>query len=415
MIRRSFVAPALAALTALAAPACSSSPTGGGETGDPAVARYAFDFTTAPGEETHYCQYMKMPEGEGSEVLVTGYTWSWKDMHHWALYRTTSDLPADVSLTEPFDCFAPGAMKYAAPASLELGGSAEGDQSFPEGTGFSFKPGEIVMFQAHTLNTGNADVHPHIDLSVKLGDPAKVKDRLGLIQFYDPYIYVPAHGKAQAQMRCAVPRDITVVQATTHQHTRGKGVSVFLDEPGSAPAASPFLQSTDWEHPVTDDTVMKIQKGSFIRTVCDYQGGDHDVFQGQNKQDNEMCMYVGYYYPAIPVAEDGGGFENCVQTPVPGGVGDSYGTGDKSCADSLACIQSCSPADAPVPGDGRIDVGACWQKCLVDSCPGASAPLNALGYCVGQKCQAECAGGNCAACVISKCSKEYGACQSQGC
>src|SRR5262249_54208460 len=103
-------------------------------------------------------------------------------------------------------------------------------------------------------------------------------------------------------------------------------------------------------------------------------------------------------------------------TPIPGGVGDGYGTGTKSCADSLTCIQSCPPGDAPSPGDGRIDVGACWQRCLVDSCEKAAAPLNALGYCVQTMCATECSGGsNCASCVITNCATEYTGCQSQGC
>lgn len=102
MLRRS-----LACAVVLVSAACSSSsPSGSGEGGD--AAHYTFTFTTAPGEETHWCQYMKMPDSKsGGDVLVTGYKWSWQNMHHWALYRTTSDLPADVSLTEPFDCFAP--------------------------------------------------------------------------------------------------------------------------------------------------------------------------------------------------------------------------------------------------------------------------------------------------------------------
>jgi hypothetical protein len=412
MLRRS-----LACAAVLVTAACSSTPPtgsggGGGAPSGADEAHYTFSFTTAPGQETHWCQYMKMPERESGDVLVTGYRWSWQNMHHWALYRTTKDLPANVSLNEPFDCFAPGAMKYAAPASLQLGAGATGDQSFPEGTGFGFEPGEIVVFQAHTLNTSSADLHPTIDLTVKLGDPAKTPNRLGLIQFYDPYIYVPAHTQARAQMRCAIPQDLTIVQATTHEHIRGTGVSVFLDAPDGTLGQKPLLQSSDWEHPSTSNDILQVAKGSHIRTVCDYLGDAHDVIQGQDKQDNEMCMYIAYYYPAIT---DGGLFENCVQTPIPGGVGDGYGTGAKSCADTLTCIQSCPPGDAPNPGDGRIDVGACWQRCLVDSCEKAAAPLNALSFCVQNECAAECSGGDCASCVIQNCASEYGACQSQGC
>lgn len=399
--------------------ACSSSSSGtgagsGGSGPADATTHYEFTFTTHAGEETHWCQYARMPQGDGQEVVVTGYTWDWQNMHHWALYRTTADLPANVSFDEPFDCFAPGGMKYAAPASLVLGAGAHGSQAFPAGTGFGFKPGEVVIFQAHTLNTTSADVEAKMDIGVDTAPPKDVEHRLGLVQFYDPFIVVPAHMAAKAQMRCKVPEDMTIVQGTTHEHTRGKKVSVFLDPPGAAPATTPFLESTDWEHPTVNAGPLSVAKGSYLRTLCDYQGDGHDVIQGQTKQDNEMCMFIGYYYPVLEGAQ-GGLFENCVPDSYEGGVGDGYGTGDKNCSDSLKCIQSCPAGDAPAPRDGRIDVGKCWQSCMVDSCPTAAAPLDKLGACVNAKCAKECAGGNCPACVLKSCGAEYGACSSHTC
>lgn len=410
----------LALALVLVSSACSSSgPTGstGGTGGPPggATVSYAFDFTTSSGQETHWCQYVKLPKATTSEVLVTGYTWTWENMHHWALYRTTPDLPAGVSFDKPFDCFQPGAMQYAEPASLVLAGGAVGAQTFPEGTGFGFKPEDVVIVQAHTVNTTAADVHAKLEVTLDLGDPAKVKDHLGLIQFYDPYIVVPAHTQAKAQMRCAIPQDMTVLFATTHQHTRGTGVSAFLDAPDGTHGVAPIVESKDWQHPSVSKDVLTLKAGSHIRTVCDYLGDAHDVIQGQDKHDNEMCMFIGYYYPVVAPA-DAPAFENCIQTPIPGGVGDGYGTGAKTCGSSLTCIQACPPGDAPKPGDGRIDVGKCWQGCLVDSCAGASAPLNDLGFCVQTKCATACApGGDCPTCVVANCGPQYSACQAGGC
>jgi hypothetical protein len=128
--------------------------------------------------------------------------------------------------------------------------------------------------------------------------------------------------------------------------------------------------------------------------------------QGQDKQDNEMCMYIAYYYPEV---QDGGFFVNCAQ-------GDSYGTGTKTCAESLACLQACPPGDAPGIKNGVFSVGACSQKCMVDSCPSASAPINAFFGCAAQRCATECSCGDCASCVAAKCAAEFTTCQSQkGC
>src|SRR5690348_12616504 len=116
MLRRS-----LALAVVLLSAACSSSPASpGGGSPEPEALNYSFQFTTPPGQETHWCQYLKLPERDGADLLVTGYQWTWENMHHWGLYRTTADLPANVSFDEPFDCFQPGAMKYAERASLVL-------------------------------------------------------------------------------------------------------------------------------------------------------------------------------------------------------------------------------------------------------------------------------------------------------
>src|SRR5262249_45955090 len=156
------------------------------------------------------------------------------------------------------------------PASLLLEPAQSGEQLFPAGTGFAFQPGEVVIFQAHTLNTTPADIHPTLDVKLELGDPATVPDRLGLLQFYDPSIVVPAHTQAKAQMRCSIPQDMSVVLGTTHQHVRGTGVQVFVDAPDGTPGQTPIVSSTDWQHPAVSGDVVKLAAGSHVRTVCDY-------------------------------------------------------------------------------------------------------------------------------------------------
>lgn len=414
------VVPAVLLGSALGACNGDSGGSGGEATGKTGL-ELSFAFTTPAGEETHWCQYTRLPSGvdagsAGRGVSVKGYTWTWSNMHHWALYRTLPTLPADVELDKPFDCFAPGGMKHAAAGSLVLAGMAGGEQKFPEGTGFAFKPDEIVIVQAHTLNVTGGPIEAKLDVALDTVDPGEVPNPLGLIQFYDPYISVPALTDTEAHMRCRIPQDMTVLFGTTHQHERGAGVEVYLDPPGGSPRAeSPFLVSTDWEHPRTVEAPMQLQKDAYVRTRCSYRGDEHDVFQGQTKEDDEMCMFIAYYYPALE-GDAAGLFENCVQDSIPGGVGDEYGVGNQSCAASLACIQACPPGEQPNPVDGRIDVGRCWQQCLVDSCPTATAPLNDLGSCVSTKCAAECAdAATCGPCVISNCGTEYSACQAATC
>ena len=94
------VAIGLAAVSLLVgAAACSTSTEDDGAGGNSSNSQHLdFAFTTAPGQETHWCQYTRLPDVGGKGIAITGFEWSWTNMHHWAMYKTTKDLPADVKL-----------------------------------------------------------------------------------------------------------------------------------------------------------------------------------------------------------------------------------------------------------------------------------------------------------------------------
>jgi hypothetical protein len=248
-----------------------------------------------------------------------------------------------------------------------------------------------------------------LELDLKLGAAGTVPNLLGLIQFYDPYIVVPAHATATAGMRCAIPQDMTIFDTTTHFHTRGVDARVFFDPPVGAPATTPIVESTSWDHPSVTAAESSLKAGSYVRTSCTYHGDNSDVIQGADKLVNEMCMAIAYYYPRVAPQEQAS-FENCV-------AGDEYGSGTATCGATLGCISACAPSDAPSFHDGQIDVGACWQKCIVGSCPSATAPFGAVSACIQQSCSTECAamGAACKTCLGSQCGAELGACTSHTC
>jgi hypothetical protein len=194
-------------------------------------------------------------------------------------------------------------------------------------------------------------------------------------------------------------------------------VSAYLDDPSGEQSTEPIVTSPQWDHPNVVESELSVPAGSYIRTICKYHGDNHPVVvQGQDKLDNEMCMFEGFYFPAVPRDKDGEAFETCIQTPLPGGIGDQFGSGSKSCSESLSCVRSCPSGDAPVITDDGVDVGVCWQSCMVDACPTASAPLDDMTWCVRQQCASQCGGGSdCEACVLTNCAAQYFACQAHHC
>jgi hypothetical protein len=394
----------------LALTACSSS----SPPPDTTVSSASFELTfrTEPGQEAHWCQYIRLPKGASDEVMLKGYRWKITGMHHWALYRATPDVPEDVPTDQPFDCFAPGAADYMQAAALTQEHEPESETAFADGAGFALESGGLMVFQAHTVNATAEPIEPTISFELDLADPSEVPNRLGLIQFYDPFIVVPPHAEATARMRCEIPRDLTLIRRWAHMHVHGVEANVFLDPPGGPSGTTPIASTTSWEEPPILLDKLVLPKDSHVRMECKYLGGDELVLQGPHKLDNEMCMFIAYYYPELTPEEGKTDFENCIR-------GDWYGSGTQTCKDLLACIQACPEGEAPVVANTKADVGPCWQQCVVDSCPSATTPFLGLRNCIESNCASECAGFNfgdvCQSCIADRCLSEYATCQTTAC
>lgn len=393
-------------LTAL--PSCSSSSTESDPTPDPSPGiRLHMESRIEPGQEAHRCQYVKLPE-TGGEILVSGRSHHYAEgSHHFTLYRTSlQQLEPGMTLDQPFDCFDGDADKRTT-EMLAVEQVADGNYEFPEGVALPFASGELLMLHVHYINPAASPLDAKLDVELRTMPAADVKQRAGLLKFYDPFIVIPAQGSAVAQLECGIPKDITLLDANPHMHRRGVDYQAFIDIAGSAAGPQPLVQSRSWEHPAAWRGSLDVPAGSTVRLQCAYENHDPvEVFQGQSAQTDEMCMFFGYYYPAM----DDRAAEGCYR-------GAGFGTGDKTCAETTACIQSCPPGDAPRPTAARIDVGECFQRCMVSSCRSAGALLSEQTQCIGANCKEECdAGGDtCIACVTQKCAKEAIACQTTPC
>src|SRR5262249_55391668 len=160
-------------------------------------------------------------------------------------------------------------------------------------------------------------------------------------RFYDPFIFVPAHGSSTAQMRCPLRHDVTILSAGSHMHRRGVGYRAYLDAPAAAPAAAPFFTTNDWEHPPYFHRPLVAKAGAHVRFECAYTSNDAvDVIQGTSADANEMCMFSAFYYPEGDADED-----DCAGM-------DMHGAGDRSCAQTLSCVELCPNEERPAFGEG---------------------------------------------------------------
>ncbi len=381
-------------------------PTGGPVTGGTGGATVRFDMSVVvPAHaEQHLCQFVQMPSSARELFIQGGSYTTTPGTHHFLLFRTAPIDPPPV-LGVPRDCYEGGGLMQFERGFVTGGQLRAESAEFPPGAALAFRPGEILLLQSHFLNPGEANLESRVHVEMHPARADEVTVRVGTFRFYNPYIYVPARSRATARMRCHVHNEVTVISAGSHMHARGVAYRAYLDPSAGDRATAPFFTTDDWQHPPFWRGPLTAKAGSAIRFECDYDNKeDRTVTQGLQSTD-EMCMFSAFYVPEQPDDEN-----DCVSM-------DMQGSGGRTCAETNSCIAQCLPADAPRFVEGKADVGACWQKCIAESCPNVSEVLTPQLECTASRCVNECAhyDAACVSCIAQKCKAQLDACQALPC
>ncbi|MGZ5967564.1 MAG: monooxygenase [Polyangiales bacterium] len=367
--------------------------------------------TVPPSTETHRCQLVQIPN---KEVWVSGlehhYT---KGSHHFLMYGTSlKAIPAGEEGQTECPQGDEGPFKYAQ-GLIYASQTADGKIPFPDGVGMHLDAGAVYLIQSHYINSGKDPIDATVTVTFHTTTADKVTTRAAPFLFFDPFIYLPAKstGKSMTQS-CGMPADITLLTAFSHYHQRGTKMTVWRDPDKATPSTNVVYSSTDWENPPFLAPSLSLKKGEHIRFQCEYDntGSDTDVIQGPTAKTNEMCAFIGIYYPAQPVMGMGNDFWAC------GYERQFTETGDKLACLSLAtCLQGCPATDAPRYHPGGVDIGPCWQKCAADACPGALGKVFTLANCQAANCAAECKTDACITCLTDKCADQFNDCSAHAC
>jgi hypothetical protein len=361
------------------------------------------------GQDLYRCAYL-VASAVDSFVVSVAHTAS-AGGHHVLLFRTDlAGVPNGE--TTPFDCFAdPSNSMQHMRAAIYGSQARSGSFQFPTGVGLPVHGGEVFLLQIHFINAGSADLAANVALTL-MSTTQGVSTAAGAFFFNDPFIDLAVATTSYATMRCLVPNDITLLGALSHTHGRALAFAAFLDPASSPPASTPFYYSADPTSAVPLAADLLVTAGARLRFTCTYQNQmAQEYFQGLNDLASEMCAFSGVYYPALQEQA-----EACALAP------DAFGTGTATCAQTLACVSACAtPSTAPLFDFGistAPSVDPCRQKCLVASCPSASAPLFALEQCIQMNCMAPCAAptsAECSGCQGAQCAAQTSACAGDPC
>ena len=360
--------------------------------------------TIAAGSEDERCKFVTATEDLWVHQEDVRYT---PGSHHFILWNTTytsiptKDIHGDtVDTSGVFEC--PGGPPAAWSVNRYVGGSQSADApnilgALPDDVALHIPAGSILMMDLHILNTTPAALPVTVQMNLDTIPASQVTQEAGIYFFYDPFIAIPPYASSHARMSCPVTSAVTLTTAQTHMHKWGLGGTANLED-GTGAIVQPLYTSTTWtDPPVTQWSAppMTLKAGQQIDYECNYQNdGATTIIQGLSAATNEMCVLVGAYYPRDEK------FETCGTTGQFSNQGTAatfIGTGTASCGSTLACLQSAEQSSDPTP----------FFTCMVDSCPGAAAPLTQFLDCAfGVP-----SGGD----VMTVCASQIGACLGATC
>lgn len=269
----------------------------------------------------------------------------------------------------------------------------------PPGVAFVIPAGTILLMNTHYLNATDATMQTDARINLYTIDRTEVQQEAGILFWYNPIIYAPSGQRSRAQEICPIRKDINLVNAQSHMHKRGVGY-VAKERDATGVEQGELYRTTEWEEvdlrPFNPARLLRA--GQSVDFACDYDNkSDHDIIQGLATTD-EMCMFIGLYYPKDRQTE------LC-------GLNDEWsgafwaatwiGQGASTGAQTASCLTNAKPLTE--------DDGASFFKCVVESCGTIGQQVSDAARCLATQglgaCETPCAtdAESCRTCVNEQC------------
>jgi hypothetical protein len=264
-----------------------------------------------PNQEIFLCYYYTIP---GNADIDIGAIRSWMtdaSSHHFILYQLsqatmksgTIDTCATSSGTWVYGTSSPGRI-----VGMDL----------PPAVGLPMAAGTQLVVNMHFINPGTATVYPK--LKVNLFYAKNIQYTAGVVTSFNTSIDIPpanamGPGKQTVHGTCHAPVGANFFQMATHTHKHATlaaidyisgGQTTPLVRTGAGQTYPPDQvpgTGPDYEHPGVamwnSPNFLTLKSGDSFNYSCSYENsGTTAVTVGETAASNEMCMMMGYYYPA---------------------------------------------------------------------------------------------------------------------
>lgn len=266
------------------------------------IATPAMGIAVQPGEESFLCYYRTLPNT--STVNVGSYQSYMTEgsSHHFIAYEVGSGsaggFGAQPDGTLVSCSFGGGTWMYATSLPGEII-----EMQMPDGVGLPLAAGTQVMLNMHFINPGSSTAYPQVKLN--LNTVASIKYQAAAMYSFNTSIDVPpatpaGPGTQTVSGTCTAPVGSNFFVMTTHTHKYATVTKVNYLHDGQT---YNIVDTTDWEHPDVGvweaPNFLTVQPGDSFTYSCSYSNPTSSpVLVGDTAATNEMCMEIGYYFPA---------------------------------------------------------------------------------------------------------------------
>jgi hypothetical protein len=250
------------------------------------------------GAEHTYCWYTTVPLAAATGVKK----WQSKmtpGSHHLIVFMTSSALKPDGTLIDGCGLTGGGGLSNF-PVWSYSAQTADQEAPMPDGVGMVIGAQQHLYVQMHYLNTTDHELKVHVTINGYTYKPTDTFMKAAAFVTFNTQIHIPGGVgmKATAQAQCSnTPVGVNFFTMSTHSHRRSVHTYVY-------DGTTQIDDSTTWEHPTIESYLTKPEwkfykfKGQ-LSYRCDYVNDlAAAVNTGDSAATDEMCMAVGYFFPA---------------------------------------------------------------------------------------------------------------------
>ena len=251
--------------------------------------------TIQPNQEAYYCYYKTIP---GNAAIEVGAFQSWMSKgasHHFITYAGSGGSP-DGTVAQCAG--AAGQWVYATSVSGQII-----ELKMPDTVGLKMSANEQFILNMHFINPGTTPISPTLKLNVLFAK--NVQYQAGTMISFNAGINIPggtasAPGMQTVRGTCSAPAGSKFFAITTHTHKHATVTDVNYVSGGQT---TNIVHTTDWEAPDVGlwygPDFLTVKQGDSFSYSCTYaNSGSTPVTVGEFAATNEMCMAIGYYFPA---------------------------------------------------------------------------------------------------------------------